>query len=144
MDPILIFNSIKWHWLIKLCNSYTITGLGKMKIRLELIFLLSCDIQSEHAGGDCQRTCWPVLHGWARLHRSNLSNRPEHSMKTLQFGELMKLSDHFNIPADNTKWNGEYTRVAKQGRTPARQRADFRVQECLLLCFRSHLHSLVV
>ncbi len=37
----------------------------------------------------------------------------------------MKLSDHFNVPADSTKWNGEYTIVAKHGRTPARQRADF-------------------
>lgn len=65
-------------------------------------------------------------------------------MNTLKFDKVKKLSDHFDIPPDGSKWDGQYTYIPKEGRTPDRQQADFgTVSKSLapITCFASELKS---
>ncbi len=46
-------------------------------------------------------------------------------MNTLKMSKPLYLSEHYNIPVEQSAWNGLYMDVPKQGRTPDRSRASF-------------------
>ena len=65
-------------------------------------------------------------------------------MNTLKFEKFKKLSEHFDIPPDGSKWNGQYTNIPKEGKTPDRQQAVFGTVTNSLTpttCFASGLKS---
>jgi hypothetical protein len=65
-------------------------------------------------------------------------------MNTLKFGKVNKLSKHFDIPPDVSKWHGQYTHIPKEGNTPDRNQAVFGTFTKSLTpttCFASGLKS---
>jgi hypothetical protein len=66
-------------------------------------------------------------------------------MNTLIFDKVKKLSEHFDIPPDCSKWNGQYRNIPKEGQTPDRLQASFETVTNSLsptTCFASGLKSI--
>jgi hypothetical protein len=53
-------------------------------------------------------------------------------MNTLSLNCPISLAEHFDIPVDDSAWGGQYLVVPREGRTPQRERAQFRSISCAL------------